>query len=65
MIEILRVKVQYLNGDNVIKNYKLPSIKVFTCKEALEDYRKLRQLKLQYKAGKDIKVSVLFDTKEL
>lgn len=67
MIEITRIRIQILNGSNIVKQYKLKSTRVFKDKETLEDFRKLRELKLQWREDKrkhDVKVSVLFDTKE-
>lgn len=67
MIKITRIRIQILNGSNIVKQYKLKSARVFKNKETLEDFRKLRELKLQWREDQrkhDVKVSVLFDTKE-
>ncbi len=66
MIELLRIKIQHLNGENVIRQEKLPTNRTFQSMEAMEDFRRLKQLKAQWKADKrkeQVQISVLFEYK--
>lgn len=68
MIELLRVKIQRLNGENIIHQIKLPSKKIFESRQKMEEYRKLKEMKLQWredKKGHEVKVSVILDHKNL
>ena len=49
MYTIEMMRIQYLNGQNIIKNYWNKTSKKFHTKEQLEDFRKLRELKLQFR----------------
>jgi hypothetical protein len=67
MIEIIGVKVQHLNGQNIINQVKLPSSRVFQSKSEMEEYRKLKEMKLQWKSdqkGHEVKVSVILNYRE-
>ncbi|MCK9220256.1 MAG: hypothetical protein M0P47_09435 [Bacteroidales bacterium] len=68
MIELLRIRIQYLNGENIIEEQRLLAKKTFRDEQKLEDYRKLKEMKLQYKQdlkGKGVKVEVIFNRREL
>jgi hypothetical protein len=68
MIEVTSIRICHLNGENVVHRYRLTTSKKFQSRTELEEYRKLRELKLQFKAdrtNKGVTVSVLFDIKEL
>jgi len=73
MIELLRIRIQRLNGHNVISQESVdPKNKRFETEEALEYYRKKKELMLQFaqdkknkKTGDDTRVEVLFDKKEV
>jgi hypothetical protein len=57
-----------LNGENIIHQIKLPSKKIFESKQKMEEYRKLKEMKLQWredKKGHEVKVSVILDHKNL
>lgn len=52
MIEVLRIKVQYLNGENIVKQVDLPKQKFYENSEQMEIDRFKREMKLQYKVNK-------------
>lgn len=70
MIQVLRIRVQHLNGSNVISSVRLPIKLAFSSKEEMEQDRKRREVKLQWKLDQKYKddtpkVSVLYDYKEI
>jgi len=73
MIELLRIRIQRLNGHNVISQESVDlKNKRFETDEEIEYYRKKKELMLQFakdkknkKTGDDTRVEVLFDKKEV
>ena len=70
MIQVLRIRVQHLNGSNVISSVRLPIKLEFSSKEEMEQDRKKREVKLQWKLDQKYKddtpkASVLYDYKEV
>ena len=70
MIQVLRIRVQHLNGSNVISSVRLPIKLSFSSKEEMEQDRKRREVKLQWKLDQKYKddtpkASVLYDYKEI
>lgn len=64
MIQVLTWQTQYLNGCNVIKKNKNQQSHYFKSKEEMEDWRKLKELKIQYK-NPEVEVKVLLTYREL
>jgi len=70
LIQVLRIRVQHLNGSNVISSVRLPIKLSFSSKEEMEQDRKRREVKLQWKLEQKYKddtpkASVLYDYKEV
>jgi len=70
LIQVLRIRVQHLNGSNVISSVRLPIKLSFSSKEEMEQDRKRREVKLQWKLDQKYKddtpkASVLYDYKEI
>lgn len=64
MIELITWNTQYLNGCNVIKQSKIQHRHFFETKEQMEEWRRLKELKLQYKNPK-VEVKVILIYREL
>ena len=70
MIKVHGIRVQHLNGSNVIRSVRLQSKPTFSNLDELEQDRKKRELKLQWKLEQKYKddppkVSVLYDYGEI
>lgn len=68
MIELITWNTQYLNGCNVIKQSKIQHRHFFETKDEMEEYRRLKEMKLQWKSDQkkeDVKISVILDYKEI
>jgi len=64
MIELITWNTQYLNGRNVIKQSKIQHRHFFETKEQMEEWRRLKELKLQYK-NPNVEVKVILIYREL
>jgi hypothetical protein len=69
VIQLIGVKIQRLNGENIIQQQKLTTQKTFITKSEMEKYRKLKEMKLQYKQNlqgdHEVRISVILNYREL